>query len=369
MIEQLQGLELAAGEWEASVLPARLVHYDPKWLDELCLSGEVAWGRLSPRPEVDEGSRNSSGTLPAGDRAAASAFSSRRGSATPSASTPIAVVGRQDLAWLLAAVRTGSAPVAPTSGPSADLLAVLRAGGASFRAELHAGSGRLDTEVDEGLWDLVARGMVTADAFSALRALLTGRGRRRAAGRRAVRRSALGRQRTPLGTGTGEGRWSVLAERDPSPSDGVGGGRARVLDGPELEELAELVAFQLLARWGVMAYELWSKESFRVPWREVVRALRRLEARGLALGGRFVAGLSGEQYALPEAAALLSDVAADPEKGADVSVSGSDPLNLTGSLLGNARVPALRRRTVTFVDGLPVDAATGDRASRPVLTG
>jgi ATP-dependent Lhr-like helicase len=116
------------------------------------------------------------------------------------------------------------------------------------------------------------------------------------------------------------------------------------------------VAWQMLARWGVVAWDLWSHESFRIPWRDVVRALRRLEARGQVLGGRFVAGMSGEQYALPDAAAMLAEVRGDPSRGAEVVVAGADPLNLTGALLGGSRTPAIRHRHVHYVGGVPVEA-------------
>ena len=121
------------------------------------------------------------------------------------------------------------------------------------------------------------------------------------------------------------------------------------------EELAEIVAHQLLARWGVVTWELWGRESFKVPWREVVWALRRLEARGLALGGRFVAGLSGEQYALAEAAEDLLAVHRRPADGEEVVVAGADPLNLTGSILGGTRVPTRRHQRVVYRDGAVVD--------------
>jgi ATP-dependent Lhr-like helicase len=143
----------------------------------------------------------------------------------------------------------------------------------------------------------------------------------------------------------GEGRWSLLPDPDPTAASPEGG--------PAGEELAEAVAWQLLSRWGVVAWELWSRESYRIPWRDVVRALRRLEARGEAMGGRFVAGISGEQYALPEAASLLADIRRDPDRGAEVEVAGSDPLNLTGTLLGGERVPAIRDRTVRYRAGVP----------------
>jgi ATP-dependent Lhr-like helicase len=343
VIEQLQGLEVAAGEWERSVLPARVVDYDPRWLDELCLGGEVAWGRLTPRPDGPPGLEPEPGIddgldspLPRGGR---------RGSATPSSATPLALVTRPDLTWMLAAVRADRSLSDPPGGAAADILAALRTQGARFRSELAGATGRLDAEIDEGLWDLVARGIVTADAFSAVRSLLSAR-RYRPGGRPgSSRRRALGRQRALVGSGVGEGRWSLLPEPDAA---GTG-----PHSGPASEELAEAVAWQLLARWGVVAWELWSRESYRIPWRDVVRALRRLEARGEAMGGRFVAGISGEQYALPEAAALLAEVRRDPGRGAEVEVAGTDPLNLTGTLLGGPRVPSIRDRTVRYRSGVP----------------
>ncbi len=288
----------------------------------------MAWGRLTPRPDAVEGDE------PA-----------RRGTATPSPATPLALTCREDLGWTLAAVRAGRDVVAPSVGASSDLLAVLRTRGASFRSELPGATGRLDSDVDEGLWDLVSRGIVTADAFAAVRSLLAARARR-GPGRAGARRAALGRARALPGSGIGEGRWSLLPEPEvPGPGHG-----------PESEELAEAVAWQLLARWGVVAWDLWERESYRIPWRDVVRALRRLEARGQVLGGRFVAGISGEQYAATDAADLLGQVQHDPARGAEVTVAGADPLNLTGGLLVGPRVPSVRNRSVRYRDGVPADA-------------
>jgi len=340
-IEQLQGIELPAGEWEASVLPARVGGYDARWLDELCLSGEVAWGRLTPRP------------APEGETTV------RRGSTTPSPSTPLAVTLREDLGWLIEAVRRGDAALEPEAGPAAELLSVLRARGACFRAELPALTRRLPVEVDEGLWDLVARGVVTADAFSAVRSLLSTRARWRARQRRRPASGAgLGRrQRATVGSGLGEGRWSLLAEPAAPPSSEAPSAW-EVAAGAE--ELADAVAWQLLRRWGVVAWELWARESFHLPWRDVVRALRRLEARGQALGGRFVAGLAGEQYAVAEAAELLSAVRRRPAGEPPVVLAAADPLNLTGIVVPGPRVPAVRSRWITYRDGvLDAEVAAG----------
>jgi ATP-dependent Lhr-like helicase len=326
VLEQLEGIEAPAAEWEAQILPARVTDYDPRWLDELCLSGEVVWGRLTPRAE-------------------------RTGrSGTPSPATPLAFVVRDDLETILRAVRAGAVAPEPEVGAAADVLAALRTRGACFRPELSPFTGRLPAEVDEGLWDLVARGLVTADAFSAVRSLLSARDRWRT---RAVRRPSgrLTRRRAPVGTGIGEGRWSLLPGAEvlgtPAVDDGV--------LSPGNEELAESVAHQMLARWGVVAWEVWSRESFKVPWREVVWALRRLEARGVALGGRFIAGLSGEQYALPEAFEELQVAHRRGADGEQVVVAGADPLNMTGSIIAGARVPTRRNQRVVYRDGIVVE--------------
>jgi len=322
-VELLQGWHAPADEWERSVLPARVLGYQAAWLDELCLAGDVAWGRLAPRDGGPGG---------AGD-------ARRRGAATPTPSTPLSLVLRTDLEWMLGAIRGDSAPPAPLAGASADVLEVLAARGACFRAELAPLSGRLPVEVDEGLWDLVARGIATADAFSAVRALLAARarGRSRRPGASALR-GGIGRRRSPVGSGVGEGRWSLLSARgDPTDPDAM----------------AELVAGQLLVRWGIVAWELWRTEDFRLPWRDVVRALRRLEARGQVLGGRFVAGLAGEQFALPGAVEMLAEVRRQPS-GRCLEIAAVDPLNVTGTVLPGSRVPAQRGRALTLRDGVPM---------------
>ena len=326
VLEQLAGIEAPAAEWEAQILPARVTDYEPRWLDELCLSGEVVWGRLTPQAE-------------------------RTGrSGTPSPATPLAFVVRDDLETILRAVRAGAVASEPEVGAAADVLAALRTRGACFRPELSPLTGRLPAEVDEGLWDLVARGLVTADAFSAVRSLLSARDRWRT---RTVRRPSgrLARRRAPVGTGIGEGRWSLLPGAEVLGTPAAGDG---VLS-PGNEELAESVAHQMLARWGVVAWEVWSRESFKVPWREVVWALRRLEARGVALGGRFIAGLSGEQYALPEAFEELQVAHRRAADGEQVVVAGADPLNMTGSIIAGARVPTRRNQRVVYRDGIVVE--------------
>ena len=329
VIEQLQGFELAAGAWEESVLPARVEGYQRHWLEDLCLSGEVTWGRLSLRAPG-----------PAGQP--------RRGASTPSRATPVTFALRADLAWLLPATRGTSMPEEPPHGAAKDILEVLRARGATFASELPALSRRLPLDVDEGLWDLVARGMVTSDGFAAVRSLFSGRNV--ASRRHLPPRQRLGLRPRP-GAPRAEGRWALL----PTVTEPA----------EPLDQLAELVAGQLVARWGVVFWDLAAYEDLAVPWRQLLWALRRFEARGLARGGRFVNGFAGEQYALPEALDELSHVRRAGTGGEVVRVSAADPLNLTGILLPGKRVPALRTGSVTYRDGLPIEAPAGDAERGP----
>jgi ATP-dependent Lhr-like helicase len=327
VIEQLQGFELAASAFEESVLPARVAGYRPEWLDDLCLSGEVAWARLAPPVAAladDE------------DEPAAAG----RGGLVPSRGTKLSFVARDALPWLLAAARGETTrPLEPGAGAARELLERLRSRGALFQQELAALAGRLPIEVEEGLWDLVARGLVTADGFASVRALLGAR-----------RRHTRARPRRPVRGARAEGRWALV----PEPERGT-----------DPEALAERVAVQLLARWGIVFRDLLARESLAVPWRELLWALRRMEARGSARGGRFVTGFVGEQYALPGAVEALREVRRRERTGEVVRLSAADPLNLVGIVLPGARVPALRTRSVVYRDGLPVEEAEAVAAIRP----
>ncbi len=316
VIEQLQGFELAAGAWENAVLTARVEGYRREWLDELCLSGQVTWGRLSVRDPQPE-------PVP------------RRSGLTPSRATPITLTIRDDLPWLLRAARGDLTPAEPGPGRTRDVLDALRQHGALFRPDLAELSGRLPVEVEEALWEGVARGLVTADGFRAVRSLLRRGGRPGPLPRRGLRRG--------IGGGAGSnGRWCLL----PPPAAA-----------PDRDELAEAVAEQLAARWGVIFRDLACRESLAVPWRDVLWALRRMEARGTIRGGRFVAGFSGEQFAHPDAVDLLRTVRKQPHTGQPVRISAADPLNLTAVVLPGPRVPAIPANSVTYIDGTVADGA------------
>ena len=326
-IEQLQGFEIAAGSWEPSVLPARVRGYRPEWLDELCLSGQVAWARLAVRsaPLVE------------------SAESPGRGGLTPSHATPVSFLVRENLPWLLSAARGDAAPLLPGPGPTHDVLECLRTRGALFYHDLVAGTGRLGIEVTEALWDLVARGLVTADGFGSVRALFSARHRWSQRAARSGPAERLRLRRSGTRAGGGEGRWSLVPP--PPPASAV-----------DVETLAEAVAEQLLARWGVVFRDLVARETLAVSWREVLWAFRRLEARGTIRGGRFVTGFAGEQYALPEAVEGLRETRRRERSGEIVRVTAVDPLNLVGIVTPGPRVPAIRRHAVVYHDGVSLPA-------------
>jgi ATP-dependent helicase Lhr and Lhr-like helicase len=315
VIEQLQGFEVATGAWERWVLAARVQDYRPEWLDELCTSGQVAWCRLSVRDTEPDAAP-------------------KRGGA-PSKATPITMVLRDDLPWLLRAARGDQCPAEPLVGGTADVLQALGQNGALFRTDLTRLTGRLPDDVDDALWDAVTRGLVTADGFRAVRSLL----RRRTPDSRYAPTRGL---RRGLRNATGSsGRWSLLPELAASA---------------DRDELAEAIAEQLAARWGVVFRDLAVRESLAVPWRDIIWALRRMEARGTIRGGRFVSGFSGEQYAHPDALDVLRAVRKPHRAGDVVSICAADPLNLTGIILPGPRIPAIAANTVTFTDGLTTES-------------
>lgn len=312
VLEQLQGFEGAAVAWEPELFARRLRHYDPGWLDRLCHDGDVAWLRLTPRPR--------DGAAP---------------TAAPSKATPISVVFRADLAWLLEAARDGIEVIAPAAGATAEVVEVLGQRGACFATEIAAATRRLPDDIERGLWDGVARGLIMSDGFGAIRSRIAGSRRPSGQGRMSRARRA-GRTTT-----ASAGRWSLV------PSTGAGLDR---------HDVAEAVAEQLLNRWGVVFRDLALRDSLGLPWRDVQWALRRLEDRGLVRGGRFVTGFSGEQYALPAAAEQLAHVRKAGRTGERVVLNATDPLNLVGIIVPGDTVPAVRTNRVIYVDGLPATA-------------
>jgi ATP-dependent Lhr-like helicase len=332
LIRQLQGYELSAAAWESRILPSRLGRYQPDLLDRLCLSGEVMWGRLSPHPAFEAVTSSSSGN--SGNGGNGGSLGPRR--VRPTRVAPISLFLREDADWLLEVVEhSGSGPVEPSlSHPAREVLAELERRGASFFDELRRGTGRLASEVEDALWELLAAGLVSADGFENLRALVDPK-RRRGEGR-----GRLARPRHAAG------RWALL---QPIPRVGDPGRPAS----EERPAAVERFAWQLLRRWGVVFRDLLARETLAPAWRDLLVVLRRLEARGEIRGGRFVAGFLGEQYALPDALELLRSVRRADKDGEELDVSAADPVNLLGIILPGPRLSALSGEILRYRDGLP----------------
>ena len=353
VLRQLQGCEISGAALEREVVARRVASYDPELLDRLCLSGEVMWGRLSPPPAFEPpASIGAAPARPAADGARRPASTARPARVRPTRAAPITLFLRDDADWLLAAAGRGRAGADPAalSHPAREVLDALSSRGASFLPELVRATGRLPSEVEDGLWELVAAGLVSADGYDNLRALVDPR-RRRGEGR--------GRAARPRHAA---GRWALLGAGGPGAAGG--GAEARDDDDDEArrrhDEHAARFAGQLLDRWGVVCRDLAARETLAPPWRDLLRALRRMEARGEIRGGRFVAGVMGEQFARPEAVELLRVVRREDARPGSVRVSAADPLNLTGVLLPGPRVSALSGGTVEL---LP-EAADAPAAAR-----
>jgi ATP-dependent helicase Lhr and Lhr-like helicase len=319
VVTQLEGFEAAAGAWESEILPARLAGYEPHWLDDRCLAGQVAWTRLKPR----------SGRSNAGE-----------GRVSPVRTTPIALLARRHgVFW------ASLSPAADPTNLSARAQGVadcIRQHGASFFDELVDGTGLLRSQVEVALAELVALGLVSSDSFGGLRALLVPSAERRpfAGGPRRRRTAKFGMEAA--------GRWA-LARRAPTKP-------AAPAEAKAFEQAAiEHVARTLLQRYGVVFWRMLEREAaWLPPWRDLLRVYRRLESRGDIRGGRFVAGFSGEQFALPHAIATLREARRQPDSGALISLSGADPLNLVGILTPGPKLAALTGNRLLYRDGVPI---------------
>jgi ATP-dependent Lhr-like helicase len=314
-IKQLEGFEAPAAAWETEILTARVADYEPGWLDDACLAGRVAWARLRPR----------AGMAPNG-----------AGRAAPVRTTPITLLERRNAPHWHALSAKGA--VAPFSPGARAVFEFIGDHGASFFDELVAGTGLLRTQTEEALSELVALGLVTSDSFVGLRALLVPSELRKlsAGGRRRRRTVAFGVEDA--------GRWALTRQA-----------KAGEADQPPGPDAIEHAARILLQRYGVVFWRLLEREAgWLPPWRDLLRVYRRLEARGEIRGGRFVAGFSGEQYALPEAIGLLRETRRKNGSKELVSLSGADPLNLVGILTPGPKLSPLTGNRVLYRDGLPV---------------
>jgi len=311
VLRQLQGFEIPANAWEKQILARRVNEYDPAALDQLCLTGAVGWGRLSPHPATLEDSGEG------------------RRRVVPTSVAPITFFVREESDWMQPRLSDDEQNFERVLSPGAHaVLEFLRRRGASFFADIVRGTGKLKAEIETALWELVAAGMVTADGFDNLRSLINPKRR--------------------LGTGSGKttrprhtsGRWSLLYGAENTD-------RTRV---------AEATGWMLLRRYGVVFREVLARESNLPKWRELLIAFRRLEDRGDVRGGRFVSGFLGEQFALPEAVESLRAMRNLAASGEVVTVAAADPLNLVGFIVPGERVAAISGKYVSFRDGIAIES-------------
>ncbi|GAB3371794.1 DEAD/DEAH box helicase [Lysobacter rhizosphaerae] len=339
VLAQLEGFEAPAAAWEGELLPARVSDYSISWLDDLCTAGRVAWTRLR----------------------GASPESSGNGRSAPVRATPIVLLPRRHLP-LWSPLTAQSLDDGPELSSRAQRVADhLKDHGASFFDELVVGAHLLHTELEDALAELVARGRVTCDSYAGLRALLVPQSKRPSAfdgrGRRGRRTALLGIEDA--------GRWTLTRRAPPSQPSPAGGGRSVDAGGGRNvgagggsridPDSIEHIARTLLRRYGVVSWRLLDREaSWLPPWRELLRVYHRLEARGEIRGGRFIAGLAGEQFALPEAITSLRQIRKRAPDGEWLALSALDPLNLVGTVVAGAKVPRQLGARVLWRDGMPV---------------
>jgi ATP-dependent Lhr-like helicase len=304
VIKCLDGFELPAGAWEASILPARVEKYTATWTDMLCLTGQVSWARLSRPQSIARVVRT----------------------------TPIAMFLREHAdAW--ARVRhegeRGPDGAQMLRADAARVLAVLSERGALFAHEIAVAAGVSIDVVRQCCAELVSAGLITSDGFAGLRGLLA---------------------EADAGPREMAGRWALVQR---APEDNAAGHN---ID----DRAVEVQARALLRRYGVVCRRIIAREANALPWRVLARAYRTLEARGEIRGGRFVNGLAGEQFALPEAVERLREIRRTPPDDKIVLICAADPLNLAGIVTAGERVPALAATRMAYRNGVPLAALEGD---------
>ncbi|MDP1604096.1 MAG: DEAD/DEAH box helicase [Legionella sp.] len=308
VIKQLQGYEIPANAWEKEIFARRVADYNKDWLDHLCFTGAIGWGRLSPHPTLVNQIENAAESC--GKRI------------QPTSVTPITFFVRETIDWMAHMPSFQHENLSVLSHIARDVYGSLKANGASFFTDIVDDVKHLKSEVETALWELVSAGLITADGFDNLRALIDPK--RRLLKRR---RRVLFRQAT--------GRWSLLKA-------------GKSID---KERHLEAICQVLLNRYGVFFRELLAREKITVTWRELLITFRRLEDRGEIRGGRFISGFLGEQFALPTAVNSLRAIKNKPLDTELISISGVDPLNLAGIILPGVRIPAFSGKKINLLNG------------------
>ena len=317
VLRQLQGFDVPASSWEVDILARRIADYDAQLLDRLCLMGTVGWGRMSPHPAILAQAESGGGMEASSQRV------------VPSSVAPISFFLREEADWIGHGNLQQGDGSAGLSHAAKEALEFLEQRGASFFSDIVRGTGRLKSEVETALWELVAAGRVTADGFDNLRALIDPK-----------RRSGQGRGRASRPRHS-TGRWSLLYSGET----------------PDRTRATESSCKALLERYGVVFRELTVRESFPLKWRDLLQAFRRMEDRGEVRGGRFVDGFLGEQFGLPVAVESLRALRNAPPSGETTVLSAADPLNLVGIIIPGERVSALSKQRIVLRGGALVALA------------
>jgi len=318
VLQQLEGYSAAAGSWETDILPARIDLYTQDLLETLCATGRFSWLRLHVSPQEDDKKKRS-----------------------PIRLTPISLLQRHHLPdWK---VFTKTAGTVSLSAYAQKIATALDTKGALFFTDLVMQTGLLRTQVENALGELVSWGLVTSDGFAGLRALITPTNKLpRFSGRRG--RGAAG---SPFDRA---GRWSLIVPLESLENDADDVQSFSMID----SESIETIAHTLLMRYGVVFRRVLDRETALPAWRDLLRVYWRMEARGEIRGGRFVQGVSGEQFALPDALGSLRKIRRQDKNGDLIAISAADPLNLTGTLIPGEKVSIASNKHIVFRDGIPI---------------
>lgn len=310
VLQKLEGFEAPAIAWESDILPSRITDYDHQWLDMLSMAGKISWGRFRPSASMKE-----------------------KKAVSPVRTTPVTFVNRANLRVWINTEASPDEERGALSPRALEVLKVLQQQGASFFDDIVYKARLFPSQGEDALGELISYGLITSDTFTGLRALLIPD---------KYKSDGARRHDTEIFSMNYAGRWSLLHENQKQKDD------------THAQQETETIAWALLRRYGVVFRKLAERENLAPPWRDIVRVLRTMEARGQIRGGRFVEGVYGEQYALPEAVIELRNTRKDTRREVLVSISAADPLNLTGIITPGKRVPAFSGNRILYQDGVPV---------------
>jgi ATP-dependent Lhr-like helicase len=309
---KLEGFEAPAAAWESDILPLRIADYDHSWLDMLCNSGKISWGHLRLSTPVSKEKKLNN----------------------PIKTTSVSFVNRLNMkAWKLVNSFDEVSARQHLSSKALSVLNVLSTQGASFFDDIIQKTNLFPSEVEDALGELINASMVTSDSYTGLRALLVPD---------KYRTNERRSRNTEVFTMDYAGRWSLFRNDNAENRKGLS------------NEDITVIAWALLRRYGVVFRKLAERENLSPPWRELIRTLRTMEARGQIRGGRFVDGVWGEQFALPEAIIQLRKSKKENKNNVLVAISAADPLNLTGIITPGHRIPAFFGNRILYKDGNPI---------------